>query len=72
MNYTYILNGLDCANCAAKIEESIKKIDGITNVSVNFITTKLNFACEKLNDDTLNKIRNVINKIEDGIEMEEY
>lgn len=30
------LNGLDCANCALKIEESIKKLDGLKNVSVDF------------------------------------
>lgn len=32
---------LDCANCAAKMENAIKKIDGVTNASVNFLTQKM-------------------------------
>ncbi len=32
---------VDCANCAAKMEEAIKKIDGVENARVNFMTQKL-------------------------------
>jgi len=32
---------VDCANCAAKIEEAISKIDGVKSVGVNFILQKL-------------------------------
>ena len=32
---------IDCAACAAKVEEAIKKVDGVENVSVNFLTQKL-------------------------------
>ena len=31
---------IDCANCAAKMEEKIKKIDGIEDASVNFMMQK--------------------------------
>jgi copper chaperone CopZ len=37
----FILEGLDCANCAAKIENEINKVDGVKEASVNFLTTKL-------------------------------
>lgn len=32
---------IDCANCASKVEEAIKKIDGVNDVSVNFMTQKM-------------------------------
>ena len=32
---------IDCANCAAKVEEAIKKIDGINSASLNFMTQKM-------------------------------
>lgn len=32
---------VDCANCAAKLEEAIKKVDGVEDASVNFLTQKL-------------------------------
>lgn len=36
-----LLDGLDCANCALKIENGVKKISGITECSVNFVTKTL-------------------------------
>ena len=41
MKKKFNLEDLDCANCAAKMEEAIKKIDGVNNASVNFITQKM-------------------------------
>ena len=35
------LDGLDCASCAAKIENAVAKLDGVSAASVNFMTTKL-------------------------------
>lgn len=32
---------VDCANCAAKVEEAINKIDGVNSARVNFMTQKL-------------------------------
>ena len=31
---------VDCANCAAKMEEAVKKLDGVKDASVNFLTQK--------------------------------
>ena len=36
------IENLDCANCAAKLERAIAKIDGVKEVSINFMTTKMN------------------------------
>ncbi|HBB29707.1 Cadmium, zinc and cobalt-transporting ATPase [bioreactor metagenome] len=41
MKKKFILEGLDCANCAAKIEKAINEIDGVKEATVNFMTTKL-------------------------------
>jgi len=41
MKKRYKLESLDCANCAAKMEERIKKIDGVTDASISFLMQKL-------------------------------
>ncbi len=41
MKKTYKVLNLDCANCAAKFEAAVKKIDGVDNAQVNFLTEKL-------------------------------
>ncbi len=41
MQRNYKIVGLDCANCAAKVENAINKISGVNSASVNFITQKL-------------------------------
>ena len=41
MKKKFNLEDLDCANCAAKMEEAIRKIDGVTDVSVSFLTQKM-------------------------------
>lgn len=46
-NYRYILKGLDCANCAKKIEDKIASTEGYKNVNVNFSTLKLSFQTDK-------------------------
>ena len=44
MRKTYKLTDLDCAHCAAKMEAAIQKIDGVSEVSVSFLTQKLTVA----------------------------
>ncbi|MBQ7333976.1 MAG: cation transporter [Clostridia bacterium] len=41
MTKTYKLQDLDCANCARKMEDAIRKLDGVTEVHVNFLTQKM-------------------------------
>ena len=41
MKKTFSLIDLDCANCAAKMEQAIRKIDGVTSASVSFMTQKM-------------------------------
>ena len=41
MKKVFALEDLDCANCAAKMEEGIKKLDGVKNANVSYITQKM-------------------------------
>ena len=41
MEIRLVLNGLDCANCANKIETKVNKINGVKEATVNFSTTLL-------------------------------
>lgn len=41
MKKSYSLIDLDCANCAAKMEKNIKKIDGVNDATVSFLAQKL-------------------------------
>ncbi|MGN1297566.1 MAG: heavy metal translocating P-type ATPase [Clostridia bacterium] len=48
-SYRYILEGLDCANCAKKVEDKIANTEGYEDVTVNFSTLKLSFKTNKEN-----------------------
>jgi len=52
---TYQLDGLGCANCAAKIESAVKKVDGIQDAYVDFSTAKLVFSYNDLHTEPLSK-----------------
>lgn len=41
MTKTFNMQDLDCANCARKMEDAIRKLDGVTEVHVNFLTQKM-------------------------------
>lgn len=41
MRKTIRMEDLDCANCAAKMEEAIRKIDGVSYVSISFMAQKM-------------------------------
>ena len=56
---------MQSANCAAKMEDAIKKIDGVTNASVNFIMQKMTIeANEEDFDAIMKKVVKVCRKVE--------
>ena len=72
MKKTILLDGLCCANCAAKIERGVAAIDGVKTASVNFLTTKLIFEGEDSKmEDILKKTKKIVKKIEPDVVMEE-
>ena len=46
MKKKFKLEDLDCANCAAKMEDAIKKLDGVTDASVSFMQQKMTVEAE--------------------------
>ncbi len=65
MKKTYSLEDLDCANCAAKMEAAINKIDGVIEAKVSFMTQKLTIeADEKDFDKILKAAQKAIKKVE--------
>lgn len=68
----FLLEGLDCANCAAKIEAEINKISN-TKGNVNFMTKTLSVEVESGHDlqEILRQIKAIINKIEPQVTIKE-
>lgn len=65
MRKVFKLEDLECANCAAKMEDAIKKIEGVTFASVSFMTQKLVLeADDAIFDEVLAKAKKAVSKIE--------
>ncbi len=59
------LEGLNCSNCALKIEDQVKKLDGMENVELNFATSTLKVAAE---ESRMAQIKEELQQISDRIE----
>lgn len=46
MKQSFRLQGLDCANCAARLERALNKLDGVAHASVNFLAQRLSLEAE--------------------------
>lgn len=65
MKKSFELEDLDCAVCAQKMEDSIRKIDGVIDVSVSYIMQKLILeAPDDKFDEILKKVVKVCKKVE--------
>ena len=71
MKKTFKLRGLGCANCAAKIEDRVGKLEGVTSSTVNFVTTKMTIegADEKM-PGIVESAKAIIKKLEPDVVME--
>ncbi len=47
MKKSYKMKNVDCANCAAKMEREIKKLEGVENAVVSFMTQRLTIEAEE-------------------------
>ncbi len=65
MKKRFKLTDLDCANCAAKMENAILKIDGVQNAAVSFMTQKLSIEADDARfDDIMQEVVAVCRKVE--------
>jgi len=70
MRKVFKLDGEICGNCAAKIQDQINKLDGVTDAKVNFMTLKftLNADDDKF-DDIVKESVKIFDKIEPDCEV---
>jgi len=65
------LHDLCCANCAAKIAEKISALEGVENVTVNFIMEKMILVADDAKIDEIKaQIEKIVHKIEPDVEIE--
>ena len=70
MKKVFRLEGLDCAHCAAKIEEKVSKLEGVKSVVINFMTTKMTLESVDENiADVVEKVKKLINEVEPDVNM---
>lgn len=65
MHRVFKVQDLDCANCAAKMENAISKIDGVNSVRMNFMTQKFTLDADDARfNEILDKAEAACKKIE--------
>lgn len=70
MRKTFKLDELDCANCGAKMEAAIKKIDGVVDAKVTFMTQKLLVEADDAHfDEIMDEAQSICRKIEPDCEI---
>ena len=72
MKKKFKLEDLDCANCAAKMEDAIKKIPGVNDASVSFMTQKMIVDFEEGADEkkVMKSVLKACRKVEPDCEIE--
>ena len=60
MKKIYKLDEIDCANCAAKLERAVSKIDGVKEANVNFVAQKMSL---EVDDDRAEQVLAEVKKV---------
>ena len=70
MKKRFKLVNLDCANCAAKMEDAIKKVDGVKDATVSFVMQKMTVEADDARfDDIMKEIVKVCKRVEPDCEI---
>lgn len=70
MKKRFKLVDLDCANCAAKMEETIKKVDGVKDATVSFVMQKMTVEADDARfDDIMKEIVKACKRVEPDCEI---
>lgn len=56
MKKSYVVEGIDCANCATKIEDKINKIKGVSEATINFMMSKMIIETESDSEEEFEKV----------------
>ena len=65
--YTFHLKGLNCANCASKIEKNLSEKNYLKNLRYNFFNDELVFESDRNLDELKKEIQKVVDSIEPGV-----
>lgn len=72
MKSKFKIQGLDCANCAARLEREIQEVDGVESVNINFMTEKMVIEYDENNgEELIKKIIKFIRKEEPDVTLTE-
>lgn len=69
----FILEGLGCANCAAKIEQKVNELEGINSANVNFLTKTLTLEIKEITgiEELIKVVTNIVTSIEPHVKVKE-
>ena len=72
MKNKFKIKGLDCANCAAELERAIKKVEGVDEATISFMSERLVLECEDSKKaEVMESVKKVIEKEEPDVTIEE-
>lgn len=72
MKKVFILEDLDCANCAAKMEKDVAKLDGVHSASVALMSQKMVLDIEESLAPTIfETVKKIVNKYEPDVVVKE-
>ena len=62
----FIIEGLDCANCALKLEEKISKVNDVKSCQINFLAERMNLDSSQ---EALSKVKDICSNFEEGVSI---
>lgn len=72
MKSTFKIKGIDCANCAAQLENAISKVEGVQSASISFMAERMVLEYDEQNaEEIMKKVRKLIKKEEPDATLEE-
>ena len=65
MKKTFKMTDLECAHCASKMEDGIRKLDGVNSITISFLTQKMTIDADDARfDDIMKQAAKIVKKIE--------
>lgn len=63
MKKVFAIKDIDCANCAAKIEDKINKLNGVKEANLNFMMEKLTIEFESSDEEDVERVMEDVKKV---------
>lgn len=72
MKSKFKIKGLDCASCAAELERTVQKLDGVKSANISFMTQRMELEYdETIKEEIIQSVKKVIKKEEPDVTIEE-